>query len=114
MHQYLKDEARVDKETAAKDPDKFKSARNWKIFAEALETYLSQLYGSGHVLLSYVIRGIIVAPPDQAYETNKARAIALASLHGASCQQDNARVYGIIKQLVLEGPGHTFILGSTQ
>jgi len=70
MHQYLKDEARVDKETAAKDPDKFKSARNWKIFAEALETYLSQLYGSGHVLLSYVIRGIIVAPPDQAYETH--------------------------------------------
>jgi len=36
--------------------------------------------------------------------------IALAPLNGASYQRDNARVYGIIKQLVLEGPGRTYIL----
>jgi hypothetical protein len=34
----------------------------------------------------------------------------LAPLNGASYQLDNACVYGIIKQLVLEGPGHTYIL----
>jgi hypothetical protein len=37
--------------------------------------------------------------------------IALAPLVGPSFQRDNAKVYGIVKQLVLEGPGRTYILG---
>jgi hypothetical protein len=47
---------------------------------------------------------------DQAYDTEQARMIALAPLNGMSYQQDNACVYGIIKQLVLEGTGCTYIL----
>jgi hypothetical protein len=54
MWQYLEDEARGDKELVAKAPKKFKVASNWKIFAEATETYLSQLQGSGRVPLSYI------------------------------------------------------------
>ena len=56
MRQEAEDDARMDKEIVAKAPDKFKSGSTWKIFAEALETYLSQLLGSGRVPLSYVIR----------------------------------------------------------
>jgi hypothetical protein len=47
MRQQIEDEARGDKEVVAKAPDKFKNASNWKLFAEALETYLNQLLGSG-------------------------------------------------------------------
>jgi hypothetical protein len=36
--------------------------------------------------------------------------IALAPLNGPSFQRDNAKVFGIIKQLVLEGPGRTYII----
>jgi hypothetical protein len=110
MHQYLEDEARTDREQVAKVPDKFKNANGWKVFAEALETYLLQLFGSGRVPLSYVIQREVIAAPNTAYDTEQARSIALAPLNGPSYQRDNARVYVIIKQLVLEGPGRTFIL----
>ena len=44
-----------------------------------------------------------IAAQDAVYETEQVRSIALAPLNGASFQCYNARVYGIIKQLVLEG-----------
>jgi hypothetical protein len=34
-------------EQFAKAPDKFKTASNWKFFAETMETYLAQLHDSG-------------------------------------------------------------------
>ena len=42
--------------------------------------------------------------------TEQARSIALAPLNGPHFQRDNACVHGIIKLLVLEGPGRTVIL----
>jgi hypothetical protein len=110
MQQALEDEARADKEVVAKAPDKFKNASNWKVFAEAMETYLMQLYGSGKVPLNYVIRPDTVATPGAVYPTEQARMVTLAPLNGSSFQRDNAKVYGIINQLVLEGPGRTFIM----
>ena len=56
MRQQAEDDARSDKEPVAKAPDKFKSATSWKIFAEALETYLGQILGSGRIPLRYIIR----------------------------------------------------------
>jgi hypothetical protein len=110
MRQAVKDEAQADKEMVAKAPDKFKNANNWKAIAEVLDTYLMQLLGSGRVPLSYVIHPDVAAQPGAIYATEQACLIALAPLNGPSHQRDNARVYGIIKQLVLEGPGRTFIL----
>jgi hypothetical protein len=112
MHQSLEDDTRVDKELVAKAPDKFRNASHWKVFAEAMETYLAQLTGSGRVPLSYVIRRLAALPDadNVAFETEQARMIALAPLNGPPFQRDNAKVYGIIKQLVLEGPRHTYIL----
>ena len=110
MRQQLEDDARLDKETVAKMPDKFKLASNWKIFSEAMETYLSQLLGSGRVPLSYVIRRNNTPDPDAVYDTQQEENVAIAPLVGTSYQRDNARVYAIIKQLVLEGPGRSYIL----
>jgi len=110
MRQQLEDDARTDREAVAKAPDKFKSATNWKVFAEALETYLGQLMGSGRVPLKYIIRNEVIPAPDAVFETDQAQSIAFAPLTGPSFQRDNAKVYGIIKQLVLEGPGRTYIL----
>ena len=42
--------------------------------------------------------------------TEQARSIALAPLNDPHFQRDNARVHGIIKLLVLKGPGRTVIL----
>jgi len=96
MRQSLEDEAR-EKDSLSKLPDKFKVAAKWKIFAEAIETYFSQILGSGRVPLSYVICCTVLALIGQAYDTEQARMMALAPLNGASYRQDNARVYSIIK-----------------
>jgi hypothetical protein len=47
----IEDEARADKEPTAKMPDKFKIPSSWKVFSEAMETYLGQLKGTGRIPL---------------------------------------------------------------
>jgi len=106
----IEDEARADKELTAKMPDKFKNPSNWKVFAEAMETYLGQLKGTGHIPLRYVIRRLALPPQDAQYQTEQEQSIALVPLTGPDYQRDNVRVYGIIKQLVLEGPGRSYIM----
>jgi hypothetical protein len=110
MRQQLEDEACHTAETQPKLPDKFKAAANWKIFTEVLDTYLGQVMSSGWVPLKYVIRTRALADPNTVYETPQAQMIALAPLLGDSFNRDNIRVYGIIKQLALEGPGRTYIM----
>jgi hypothetical protein len=67
MRQALEDESRTDRDVVAKAPENFKNAATWKVFAEAMETYLGQFTGSGRVPLSYVIRRIITPPEDAAF-----------------------------------------------
>lgn len=55
MQQQLEDKARGDGESLAKVPDKFKTASNWKVFIETMETHLGQLVGSERVPLKNVI-----------------------------------------------------------
>jgi hypothetical protein len=110
MRQQAEDDARTDKEPVAKAPDKFKSARAWKIFAEALETYLGQILGSGRIPLRYVICRVANLDPATTYANDNELAIAIAPLTGECFTRDNVKVYGIIKQLVLEGPGRSYIL----
>jgi len=110
MRQQAEDDARLDKEVTAKMPDKFKVAFNWKVFSEAVEPYLTQILGSGRIPLSYVIRQLDVPDPGAIYDTQLEENIASAPHRGASYQRDNAKVYGIIKQLVLEGPGCSYSL----
>ncbi len=106
----IEDEVHADKEMTAKMPDKFKNPSAWKIFAEALETYLGQLRGTGHIPLRYVIRRLATPPRDAQYQTEQEQSVALVPLQGPDFQRDNVRVYGIIKQLVLEGPGRSYIM----
>jgi hypothetical protein len=110
MRQQLEDDARMDKEMIAKAPENFKTASSWKVFSEALETYLGQILGSGRIPLRYVIRKAALADPAAVYLTEQEQSIVLASLQGIAYQRDNIKVYGIIKQLVLEGPGRSYIL----
>jgi hypothetical protein len=81
-------------------PDKFKQSSQWRVFAEMIETYLSQLMGSGRVHLNYVIRKLTDPIPEAAYETDAKQAVAIAPLVGEQYNRDNNKVYGILKQLV--------------
>jgi hypothetical protein len=106
----VEDEARADKELTAKMPDKFKLPSNWKVFSEAMQTYLGQLKGTGCIPLSYVIRRLAQSPLDVSCQTELEQNIAMAPLSRPDYQRDNVRVYSIIKQLVLEGLGRSYIM----
>lgn len=110
MVRLQEDEAVADKESIAKLPDKFKQPSQWRVFAEMIETYLSQLKGSGRVALNYVIRKNAVPVPGMIFQTDAEQAVAISPLAGEQFNRDNAKVYGILKQLCLEGPGRSYIL----
>ena len=75
-----------------------------------METYLGQLVGSGRIPLRYVIRRRENPELGTIFQTEQEQNMAMAPLTGLAYQRDNAKVYGIIKQLVLEGPGRSYIL----
>ena len=110
MHQHDEEDARLDKESIAKVPDQFKTASSWKVFSEAFETYLGQMLGSDRIPLPYVIRKTAYPDPGKLYTTQQEQSIVLAPLQGTAYNRDNMQVYGLIKQLVLEGPGRSYIL----
>jgi hypothetical protein len=110
MVRLQEDESTTDKEVVAKLPDKFKQPNQWKVFAELIETYLSQLRGGGRIPLSYVIQKQAVPILNTIYATDEEQIVAIAPLMGDQYNKDNAKVYGILKQLCLEVPGRSYIL----
>jgi hypothetical protein len=82
MVRLQEDEATSERESVAKLPDKFKQPSQWRVFAELVETYLSQLKGSGRVALNYVIRKLPISNPEAVYETDAEQAVAIAPLVG--------------------------------
>jgi hypothetical protein len=91
-----------EKESVVKLPEKFKLSSKWIIFSEALNTYLNHP-------LNYVIHTLALPQPGTTYDTEQEIAIATAPLLGDQFNLDNVRVYGIVKQLILEGPAWAYI-----
>jgi hypothetical protein len=80
------------------------------MWSEAFETYLSRLVGVNGTPLSYVVRVDAVVPVGTVFTSNREALIATAPLAGAAFESDkNHRVYAILKNLALEGPGGTWI-----
>jgi hypothetical protein len=90
-------------------PDKFKVTSKWTVFSESVDTYLNRLKGQGRIPLNYVIR--LQAEPDvgTVYATEQEFLVSTTPLEGDLYDLDNERVYAIVKQLILEGPGWAYI-----
>jgi hypothetical protein len=99
-----------EKEPEVKMPDKFKLTSKWIVFSEAFGTYLTRLKGTtSKIPLRYVIRDIEIPIHGAVCLTDDETLIQNAALVGPNFDKDNARVYGILKQLILEGPAWSFI-----
>ena len=107
LHKQLKED-RKQSEAVVK-PEKFTRAEKWRTFHDAVKAYLQGVEGVSNIPLVYVIRQDATPPPNVAYANALQRTIANAPLTGAAYTSDNHRVHGIIKSLVLEGPGDAFI-----
>jgi hypothetical protein len=93
-------------------PDKFKDAKQYAVFKESLTTYLSQIRGITGVPLTYVVRSLEAPEPGAEFPDAVANQVANAPLRGAVFSADNSKVYQIIKQLTLEGPGWAWVQAS--
>jgi hypothetical protein len=105
----IAEEVQSEKESDVKMPEKFKITSKWIIFSESVDTYLNRLRGQGRIPLNYVIRSVETPIPGTQYETEQEMLIATAPLTGHQFDIDNERVYGVIKQLILDGPGWSYI-----
>jgi hypothetical protein len=105
----IAEEAQGEKESDVKLPDKFKITSKWIVFSEAVDTYLNRLRGQGRIPLNYVTRSIENPEPGTIYQTEQEMMIATTPLTGDQYDLDNERVYGIIKQLILEGPAWSYV-----
>jgi hypothetical protein len=70
---------------------------------------LNHLKGVSRIPLNYIIRDHEIPIQGAQYNTENELLIHNAALVGAQFDKDNERVYGIIKQLILEGPAWAFI-----
>jgi hypothetical protein len=98
-----------EKESDVKLPEKFKITTKWIVFSETIDTYLNRLRGQGRIPLNYVIRSVKILVPGTIYQTEQEMLIATAPLAGNQFDLDNECVYGIITQLILEGPAWAYI-----
>jgi hypothetical protein len=96
-------------DTEMKLPEKFKPTTKWTIFSESVDTYLNQLKGQGRIPLNYIIRHQAEPDPDAVYATEQEFLVATTPLEGEPYDLDNERVYAIIKQLILDGPGWSYM-----
>jgi hypothetical protein len=97
------------KESDVKLPEKFKITTKWIIFSEAIDMYLNRLHSQGQIPLNYVIRSMETLTPGTTYQKEQEMLIATVPLTGNQFDLDNEHVYGIIKQLILEGPAWAYI-----
>ncbi len=96
-------------DTEMKLPEKFKLTTKWTVFSESVDTYLNRLKGQGRIPLNYVIRYQAEPDPDAVYVTEQEFLVATTPLEGEMYDLDNERVYAIIKQLILDGPGWSYM-----
>lgn len=96
MGRLQEDEATMDKEVVAELPDKFKQPNQWRVFAELIEMYLSQLKGSSRIPLNDVLSKLAIPVPGTIYATDAEQSVAIAPLVGEMYNRDNDKVYGIL------------------
>ena len=97
----------IDRATS-KLPDKFKQQAKWFVFAEAIAMYLSQQKGGGQIPLNYVIHDADPLEVDAVYKIEHEQIINTVPLLDVY-EKDNDMVHGIVKTLVLKGPGWHWI-----
>ncbi len=102
------DDGKAEKEADVKRPDKFKGV-DWHITKEAIDIFCNRLKGSGSLVpLNYILRDARVTEQGAVYATEQEMIVMCTPLQGHQFDRDNERVYGIIKQLMLEGPAWAY------
>mmetsp|Transcript_687 Transcript_687/g.1003 ORF Transcript_687/g.1003 Transcript_687/m.1003 type:complete len:475 (+) Transcript_687:126-1550(+) len=93
-------------------PRELTDLTKWEIFWERFVSYLSRLRGAAKCPYTYIIREHDAVTPDHyaaVYQDHDAKLVATTQLQGDWYTLDNHRVYDEFKNLVVKGPGWSFV-----
>jgi hypothetical protein len=98
-----------EEDTIVKAPAEFKAGTKWKSFKEGTIAYLNSIKGTHNIPLAYVIREDEVPPPNQVYQSEHHRLILITPLLGIEFEEDNGKVFDLLKSWTLNGPAWTWM-----
>jgi hypothetical protein len=98
-----------DEDTAVKSLGEFKKDTKWKSFKEGMIAYLNALKGKHNIPLAYVIRDDAAPQVNVPYQSEHHRLIGIAPLNGTEYEEDNGRVFDILKSLLINGLAWTWM-----
>jgi hypothetical protein len=81
-----------DDDVIVKAPAEYKTGTKWKAFKEGSIAYLNCIKGSHNIPLAYVIRDNAIPQPNQAYQSDHHRMIAIAPLAVPENKEDDGKV----------------------
>jgi hypothetical protein len=98
-----------EQQTTVKSPGEFKAGSKWKAFKEGVIAYLNSVCGGHNIPLAYIIRENEVPDPNEAYNTEHQRLIAITPLQGLEYSDNNGYVFDFLKSCTLNGPAWTWM-----
>jgi hypothetical protein len=103
------DEAQDDDATKVKAPAEYKTGSKWKPFREGVIAYLNSVKGSHSIPLAYVICEREIPDPLAVYQSEHHRLISIMPLNGIEYEEDNGKVFDLLKSWTLNGPAWTWM-----
>jgi hypothetical protein len=96
-------------DTILKPPAEFKAGMKWKSFKEGTIAYLNLIKGMHNIPLAYVICEDKALPPNQIYQSEHHRLIAITPLLGIEFEEDNGIVFNLLKSWTHNSPAWTWM-----
>jgi hypothetical protein len=96
--------AAADEENIVKAPAEYKTGSKWKAFKEG-----NGVKGKHDIPLAYIIREAENPPPHQVYQLEHQQSMAITPLQGMEFEDDNGRVFDLLKSWTLNGLAWTWM-----
>jgi hypothetical protein len=98
-----------DEEIVVKAPSEYNKDTKWKSFKEGAIAYLNGVNCNHNIPLAYVIRETAVPQAGQIYQSEHHRIIAITPLMGAAYEEDNRKVFDLLKSWTINGLAWTWM-----
>lgn len=102
-------ETQEEEAMTVKPPGEFLQGSKWKPFKGGAIAYFNSIKGRGLIPLAYVIRENEIPDPNQVYDSEHQRLIAVTPLLGIEFSEDNGKVFDHLKSWTLKGPAWTWM-----
>jgi len=98
-----------DEEIVVKAPGEYKRDTKWKAFKEGAIAYFNGIKGNHNIPLAYVIREDENPQVNMVFQSEHHRMIAITPLVGAAFEDDNGKVFDLLKSWTINGPAWTWM-----